>query len=255
MRRRTVDVKDFYLLSKEEKEKWEVRNSSFYGEGVTYKEVRKRSTESIVNRITPIQVKPGEKFYIPRGEELHLMGRVPTSVRPDDPKSYKAAFTDRTFASFTLVNKKNLSHYPGSFFFLHNIVADDIVHVFPTDSDTNSTAKTEERLTSFPSLWLSGEDLEKYSLELGVYCQVTAKTKRANGKINWPYALLTFSEPTKEEERIAEAFKVGIIVAPPAEKGTIAYTKDLLYDWDKLAAVSEKLKERYGISIYSSRGF
>lgn len=46
------------------------------------------------------------------------------------------------------------------------------------DSDTKKEANREEELTKLPSLWITLSELDELSKELGVYNQVTVRTKR-----------------------------------------------------------------------------
>ncbi len=233
-------------MSSLEKKEWEIKHSSFCRKGISYEECKELSCKSILDRVTRIDVGPGEIAFIPKGRGYHFIGRVDTSGNTLIPQNYYKNFAKRYFVGQTLVNNANYSHYQGEVFFVYDLYPEDIVHVFPMDSYTDMEAKEESKLTIFPSLWLSGEELEKFTAELKVYNQITVKTKR-NGDIIKPFAVLCFETPSKRILEIAELFKIGTIVAPP-DDDAIFFDGELLTSEVKLDEMSDIFEKRVGIS-------
>lgn len=237
---------DMITMSAEEKRNWEKKHSSFYRTGISYEECRERSCSSILEITTKIKIKPGEIVFIPKGRGFHFLGRVDTSGTRLTPQNYYKEFSKRHFVGHTIVNNLNYSHYNGDIFFVYELYPEDIVHVFPMDSYTNMEAKEENKLTIFPSMWLSGERLEEITGKMKVYNQITAKTKH-KGDIIKPFAILCFEEPSKRILDIAELFQIGIIVAIP-DDNAIFFDGELLDSEAKLLEVSGILEEITGIS-------
>ena len=241
---------DFGTMPIEEKRKWETLHSSLIrSRNVTYDQCRAFSCESIANGLTKIAVKKGEIVEIPQGVPFHLIGRVDTSKGNNSPKSYYQAYMDRQFVSYTTICNQNVSHYKGDIFFIYNIYPQDIVHIFPMDSDTKKKASIEEELTALPSLWITLSELDTLTKELGVYNQVTVRTKR-NGQIIKPFAIATFEQTNAYIQKVADLFEIGIVILHP-DSNAIDYRGDLLYDWFKLKSVSEVIEKKYGFSVES----
>lgn len=240
---------EFQTMSVQEKRKWETSNSSFIRQNsnATYEQCRAYACESISNGLTNISIQKGEILDIPYGTPFHFIGRVDTSMSDNNPKEYYKAFMNRHFISYSTICNQNISHYKGEIFFVHSLCPEDIVHIFPMDSDTNIKAIIEERLTILPSLWLSLPDLDMLSIEMGVYSQITAKTKR-NDQIIKPFAVVAFEETNDEIQDVANRFEIGTIIVHPDENA-INYGKDLLYDMDKLQSISEITKRNYGFPV------
>lgn len=185
---------DFYKMSFEEKKKWETLHSSLIRSGdVTYDQCRAYSCKNITDSLTKVTIKKGEIVEIPQGVPFHFIGRVDTSMGHNKPTEYYKAFMKREFISCTTICNQNVSHYKGNVFFIYDICPEDIVHIFPMDSDTKQHETREEDLTSLPSLWITLSELESLSSELGVYNQITVKTKR-DGQIIRPFAIAAFNQ-------------------------------------------------------------
>ena len=180
------------LIKQFKSKEWQTKHSSLaeISEGeVTYEQCRKYACEDIAKKLTyPIQENKFFIIEIPEGTEFHFIGRVDTSQGGNKTNSYYKTFEDRDFVAFSTINNQNISHYRGKIFFAYNILPEDIVHIFPIDSDTKKQAKSEEELTWLPSLWLTLQDLEELTKQLKVYNQITCKTKR-NGQILKPFAI------------------------------------------------------------------
>ena len=233
------------LKSKE----WEVKKSSLSRNSdreVTYEECRKYACNHIVSNLTSISCAKSQVIEIPRGSEFHFLGRVDTNIYINVPDIYYKSFKSRNFAAFSVINNKNISRYKGGIFFVYDILPEEIVHIFPTDSSTIKDAKSEEELTLIPSLWLNLEDLEALTLKLGVYNQITCKTKR-NGEIIKPRAVLAFGEQADEAIQIAKDFGLICIKVYPDEDA-IEYTQDLLYDY-MVYRVADKMQELYDLNM------
>ena len=230
---------------------WERMQSSLakISKDATYEECRKYACEDIANKLTYIQ-KQDIPFIveIPKGTEFHFIGRVDTNtIRMNIPEAYYQKFEDRNFVAFSTISKKNISHYKGRVFFVYDILPEDIVHVFPLDSDTLKDATTEDSLTYLPSLWITLEELEEMTEKLEVYNQVTCKTKR-NGKLIKPFAVIAFEQIDENIKKIAEEFGIGCIIIHP-DSDAINYTKDLLYDYFMLKSVSQKMEKACGLNL------
>lgn len=242
------------LIEEAKLEEWEIKHSSLFKKGntdVTYGQCREYACKDISNR-TINQATLKEKSFvieIPKGNEFHFIGRVNTSLGGNRPSSYYETFRRRNFVSFSTINNRNISHYKGDVFFAYNIFPEDIVHIFPLDSDTEKMATSEEELTSLPSLWLTLDDLENLTENMKVYNQITCKTKR-NGQIIKPYAVIAFDKIDTEIKLIADSFEIGCILVHP-DKDAINYSNDLLYDYGWLNSISHVMEREYGINVKS----
>ena len=241
---------DFYAMSIEEKRKWETSHSSLIRQRTaTYEQCRAYSCQSITNDLTRVSVKKGNIVEIPHGIPFNFIGRVDTSMSGNNPQWYYQAYIDRQFISYTTICNKNVSHYEGDIFFLYNLYPEDIVHIFPMDSDTQTKVSAEKELTPLPSLWITLSELNMLSKKWGVYNQVTAKTKR-NGQIIKPFAVAAFEETNDNIQEIADLFEVGTVILHP-DRDAINYNGDLLYDYVKLKSISEEIQKLYGFSVTS----
>ncbi len=240
------------LIEESKLEEWEIKHSSLFLKekfDVTYEQCRKYACEDISNR-TINQAIPKEGPFvleIPEGKEIHFIGRVDTNINRNEPISYYETFQRRNFVSFSTINNRNISHYKGRIFFAYNILPDDIVHIFPLDSDTEKMAKSEKELTILPSLWLTLDDLENLTEKMKVYNQITCKTRR-NGQIIKPYAIIAFDKINTVVQSIADSFNIGYIIVHP-NKDAINYSKDLLYDCCWLNSISHVMEKEYGIDV------
>lgn len=248
-----LSLYDFQSMSKEEKHEWEIVHSSLNRSTsvthVTYEQCRAYACKSIASSLTNVSIKNGEVVEIPYGVPFHFIGRVDTSSDKNNPQSYYEAYKNRNFISYTTICNKNVSHYKGEVFFVYNIYPEDIVHIFPMDSDTKKSASKEEELTCLPSLWLTLSQLDMLSTKLGVYNQITAKTKR-NGQIIKPFAVVAFDQTNCIVQKAADLFEIGTVIIHPDENA-VQYSGDLLYDWYKLQSISQIMKEIYGFSVSS----
>lgn len=231
--------------------KWIIENSSFNNSETTIEECRKMSFENIGNNLTKLNL-PKEKYwelYLPQGTEFYLIGRVDTGQIGEmfiRKKLYYKEFAQRKFMGFTEVWNKNVSHYKGNIFFLYDILPEDIVHVFPCDSDTQKYAMKVEEVSQLPSMYLTLNELERLSYEMETYCQITCRTKR-NGNIIKPYAIMSVGVPTAKERQTAKAFEIGIVIVNP-DDDAIKYVGDLLSEI-KLNNVSNYFEEKWGFDL------
>ena len=215
---------------------------------VTYEQCRKYACEDICSNLTHLNLtKKSSVVEIPYGTEFHFIGRVNTNSGGYRPEAYYETFESRDFVSFTSINNKNISHYKGRVFFVYNIHPEDIVHIFPMDSDIKTRATSEDELTMLPSLWLTLSDLESLTLMFKVYNQITCKSKR-NGQILKPFAVVAFDKLDDDVRRIADMFGIGCIIVHP-DKDAINYRKDLLYDCWALNSIAPIMKKLYGIPV------
>lgn len=215
-----------------------------------YEQCRSYACQNIINNLTSISISKDAVIELPPGTQYHLIGKVDTSYSNKNvPEIYYSAFKRRTFIPYTIINSKNISRYKGGIFFIYNLSYDDIVHIFPMDSDTNIGVTNEKDLTPLPSLWLTLSELESFSERLGVYNQITVKTKR-NGQIIKPIAIAAFNKISKDIRKIADLFEIGIIVLHPDENA-INYRRDLLHDYYKLQSISEVMEKNYGFPVIS----
>ncbi len=231
-------------------EEWEAEHSSLarIAKGsFTYQQCREHACNSIASGLTRIDEEV-PIVEIPKGVDFHFIGRVDTEWHKNDPPTYYGSFERRTYASFSTICRRNISHFHNGVFFIYDIHPEDIVHIFPMDSNTETLVSDEKNLTKLPSLWLTLNDLEELTAELGVYNQVTCRTKR-NGQIIKPIAVAAFDEVTEEILQIAKNFGVKVILIH-ADSDAINYQDDIIEgDRRTLDAVSEVLKEKYGILV------
>lgn len=251
----TPELFDFGVMTTEEKHEYERRNSSLFrkDQKATYNQCRKYACESIANGMTKISVKYGEIIEIPYGVPYNFIGRVSTSIGYDKntPNEVYEDFETRDFISFTTICNTNKSHYKGEVFYLYNIRPQDIVHIFPMDSNTMPGTDCEEELTKLPSLWITLDELQEVTHKLEVYNQVTCRTKRyGKSQIIKPFAIAAFDKVSEKIMETAELFKIGIVLIHP-NGDAINYDQDLLFDWFELKRVSEIMKSLYGFSVTS----
>ena len=233
--------------------KWEIEHSSLFkiaNRKVTIEECREYAKKDIISNLTriPLEEEKNGIVEINPDVDFHLIGRVDTDSNYN-PKMYYHTMKKRTFVSFSIINKNNISHYLGDIFFLYNIKEEDIVHIFPVDSATKTSATEVEELTVYPSLWINLNELEKLTNDFGVYNQITCRTKRNNNIIK-PVGVAAFKvkgeiKAIRKIEKVAREFKAPIIVLTPKENA-IAYADDLLADKTKCSKVSDYMKVLYG---------
>lgn len=238
------------MLKLEDKE-WEVKHSSLAQMSdvpMTYEQCRAFSCEDISRRtMVSFPIGKGDVVEIPEGKEFHFIGRVDTGFYRYDPHYYFHDFDYRNFISFSTISNRNISHYKGLPFFIYNILPEDIVHVFPMDSDTDVTATSEEELTRFPSLWINLKELECLRDKMRTYNQITCKTKR-NGQIIKPIAIVSFGELDDDIKVIADRFEVGCVIIHPA-KNAINYGKDFLHDFYAIKSCAHDIMKKYDIDL------
>lgn len=242
----TTQEKIELLQSKE----WQIAHSSLAMSTPgrhTYRQCREYACRSISNGLTQIVNTSAPILEIPKGTDFHFIGRVDTEWCKNDPYTYEWCFKDRNYVSFSTICNKNISHYCNGLFYIYDIHPEDIAHIFPMDSNTYKYSKTEKELTTLPSLWLTLSDLEDLTAELGVYNQVTCRTRR-NGQIIWPIAVAAFNEVTDEILEVAKKFKIKPVIIHP-DPDAINYEFDLIADdLGTFNLASAKLNERYGFS-------
>ena len=240
------------------KRDWELRNSSLFTEQIsalkretkilTYKECREYACKDISQKTWNSFNDIEKVIEIPKGKEFHFLGRVDTdSIEEYCPEVYYYMFKRRKYVAFSTINNRNISHFLGKPFLVYNMLPKEIVHIFPTDSDTEQYAQGEEELTFLPSLWLKLNELEDLTNQLGVYNQITCETKRG-GEIIKPCAVIAFEKNDEEIVKIAEKFNIKCIIVHPDEKA-INYSDDLLLDKKKITSISPILEKKYGIKL------
>ena len=100
----------FYNMKTEE---WEVAHSSLGKANAYAGYTRCRKYACIdISRRTWCNIKEGVKFFeFPKGTDFHFIGRVDTTRHGEDPETYYQDFRERKYASFSVVNKENVSRY------------------------------------------------------------------------------------------------------------------------------------------------
>lgn len=231
-------------------EEWQIKHSSLARTQVgnfTYQQCREYACNSIANGLTQIDFN-SSIVEIPKGVEFHFIGRVDTEWYKNDPTTYYRCFERRTYVSFSTICNRNISHFCNGLFFIYDIHPEDIVHIFPMDSNTQKYASNEKDLTTLPSLWLTLSDLEELTAELGVYNQVTCRTKRS-GEIIKPIAVAAFDEVTDEILKVAKSFGIKIIVIHTGSS-MINYKQDVIeFDHATLDLLSKRLYQKFGIPV------
>ena len=242
-----------------DKKKWEIEHSSLYKQtliqqmitkNLTLKMCRDFSRKDIVNNLTPIET---NKFFteMPEEHKFCYLVRVDTTLGNHYiPELYFNQFRKRKFISFSTITHENISHYNNNekpFLFAYAVPYRAIAHVFPCDSDTDTIATKKSMLTDYPSLWLTLEELDQATKEIGVYNQITCSTKIL-GRILKPVSLISLGDPSDEAIQVAKKFDVNCLILHP--KNAISYSNDLMFDHKKMPYISEKLNELYGIDYY-----
>ena len=215
-------------------EEWERANSSLakIAKNATFEECKAWSKKDIADKTT-LSLDPTQKIIeIPKGSSFHFIGRVNTNRVGNSPDWYYNTFNHRDFVSFSTFSNKNISRYRDTPIFVYNLKPEDIVHVFPMDSDIDTKANSEAELCGWPSTWLTLNDLEKIKNELKTYDQITAHTHR-DDEIIKPIAVASFNEVDNETMKLAEEFSIPYLLAH-ANPNAISYTGDVLYDYGKL---------------------
>lgn len=229
---------------------WERNHSALIkqNESATYDDCRRYACEDISSKTWCDINENAMVVEIPKGQSWHLIGRVATtSGYPNTPEEYYGAFENRDFMSFSTISNKNISRYKGRVFYIYNILPEDIVHVFPMDSDLDKKATSEENLCGLPSLWIGLDELECMTNGFKTYDQITCKTKR-NGEIIKPIAVASFDELNKDSLEISKRFGIPSLICHP-DKDAINYTRDALFDGYLLERASRVLSEKYGINV------
>lgn len=250
-----LNLYDFEHMTIEKKRRWEISHSSLARlKNATYDECRAYACQSISDGMTKVSVKKGEIVEIPYGVPFNFIGRIDTSRDYLNPESYYNTYMRRTFISYSTIYNQNVSHYKASYnaseiFLLYDICPEDIVHIFPIDSDTDQSAVKESELTRVPSVWITLSELNALSKRLGVYNQVTMRAKR-NVQVIKPFAVAAFDKVDNHIQKIADLFDIGIIIIHP-DKNAVNYSEDLLYDWYTFHNVSKIIEKLYGLSIAS----
>ena len=133
-----LSLAEFRAMTTKEKKEWEIHHSTNFlrTQNTNYDQCRAFACESIVNGLTKIYVKKGEIVDIQKGVPFHFIGRVDTSNGNNSPQRYYQAFGSRNFVAYSTICNQNVSHYKGNIFFIYNIFPQEIVHIFPMDSDT-----------------------------------------------------------------------------------------------------------------------
>ncbi len=240
----------WHLYEDKRNEEWETEHSSLGQKNAyaKYYRCRKYACMDISQKTwCNIPQKQGV-FEIPKGTEWHFIGRVDTSDWRETPKYYYRDFERRDYAAFSTISNKNISRFSRTeIFFIYNIMPDDIVHIFPMDSDTKKNVESERELSGLPSLWLTLEDLEMLKNKIGGYDQITCKTKR-NGEIIKPVAIVAFNEVSDRIAEVAKSFKLPIIITHPDENA-INFSGDMLRHRYMLSRASNLLKKPYDINV------
>ena len=240
----------WHLYEDKRTEEWETEHSSLGQKNAYAKYYRCRKYSCIdISQKTWCNI-PQKRgiFEIPKGHEWHFIGRVDTSDWGETPKYYYRDFEERDYTAFSTISNKNISRYSRrEVFFIYNILPDEIVHVFPMDSDTKKNVQSERELSGLPSLWLTLEDLENFKNIIGCYDQVTCKTKR-NGEIIKPVAVVAFDEVSPKIARVAEDFELPILLTHPNEDA-INFRGDMLRQRYMLARASKCFEKLYDINV------
>lgn len=236
------------MIERIRNKEWERINSSLakINPNVSYEECRRYACEDIIKNLTTLPKNLPSFYKLSKEKDFHFIGRVDTQLFYDnnDLDSYLNDFYKRSFASFSIVNNKNISRYKGRYFYIYDIQPTDIVHIFPLDSDSQRHAEKEEELTWMPSLWLTLDDLENLSRKLAVYNQITCKTSN----IGKPIAILGFNQEESDIRDFAKKSRLSYILVH-SDEDAVDYDKDLLYDFFKLKEVSTIIESQFGFKV------
>ena len=231
---------------------WEIKHSSLalsLKKQVSYDECRNYACNDIANT-THIDENLPFIYEIPKGTPYNFLVRIDTCEVGYNKEEYYNSFKKRDFISFSTYYNKNKSHYnykDRNVLFAYNVKPDTIVHIFPTDSAIITTAKNEEELTDIPSLWLNQNELNKITLKLKTYNQVTCKTKQ-DGDILKPIAIIFEDKINDYGLSIAKEFGIKCIIVHP-DNDVIDNSSNLFADFSKTQIIAKKIKEMYGFDI------
>ena len=236
-------------MKKIKSKEWEIIHSSLAltsNNKVTYEDCRNYASTNIA-KLTYIDENLPFISEIPKGTIYNFLVRVDTCKTSYNKEEYYKAFKNRDYISFSTYSNKNKSHYNcqgRKVLLAYNVKPDTIVHIFPTDSDIDVNAKTEESLTNLPSLWLTLDKLNKITMGLNTYNQVTCKTKQ-NGDILKPIAIIVEDKVDDYILSIAKDFNIKCIIVHP-DDDAIDNSTDLYSNYNQLAEISKKLNKLYG---------
>lgn len=221
-------------LSEDLKNRFEFLTSSLRKlkplENFSLEDVKQFSINSITNGITKLPENLSQVYELEKGVPFNFIARVDTSDKGnyDIDKMFEQASL-RKYLSYSLITEKNISHYKTKhpFMLIYDIPPEAIVHVFPADSDTNIYAEEDQYVCSQPSIWLSLEELKSFTDEIGMYNQITCRTKH-NDNIILPKALLVFDDVNADVVEASLKLGLPVVVAHP-EKDAINYVGDSMF--------------------------
>lgn len=221
-------------LSEDLKNRFEFLTSSLRKlkptESISLEDAKQFSIESITNGITKLPENLPQVYELEKGVPFNFIARVDTSDKGnyDIDKMFEQA-NSRKYLSYSLITEKNISHYKTKhpFMLIYDIPPEAIVHVFPTDSDTNIYAEEDRCVCSQPSIWLSLNELRDFTDDIGMYNQITCRTKH-DGNIILPKALLVFNDVNADVVEASLKLGLPVVVAHP-EKDAINYVGDSIF--------------------------
>lgn len=190
-------------------------------------EAKKFSCDDIACNLTHLPENLSENIELGEGEKFRFLARVDTSLDGNyDIDAMAKQALSRKFLSYSIVSEKNISRYKTShdFMLVYDVPADAIVHVFPSDADTNVLATNENEVSAQPSFWITMDELLELTDQIKMYNQVTCRTE-VQGKPVLPKAILVFDKISQDAEETSKRLGLPIVVSHP-QKDAICYVGD-----------------------------
>lgn len=141
-----------------------------------YQKCRNYATESIVKSLYPVnELKTPVRHLYCAKNKFCLLTRVRTNY---EAPTLEETAEQRTYLSYSLVNEKNLSHFPGLVWygFRTGITPAMIGIISPYDADTRSWAENRLELGIEKDYLLDAEDLLSASTDIPTYSQISIKS-------------------------------------------------------------------------------
>ncbi len=219
-----VAVQSFNILFKED---FERAISSYATECDSVGQMKTRAVGDMLASLTTIDFNGRNKIQV--RDKFKFLARVNTT--PNGRCSMQELIkqsTEREYLSYSIITDENISRYKSNDSFMliyEDMPAEAVVHMCPIDSDTDTKANNELNLTGYPSFWYSPKEFDNLTNKIGLYNQVTCKT-RIGDKIILPTAILTFKNVKPDATLISKSLGIPIVVAFP-QKNAINYQGDL----------------------------
>lgn len=142
-----------------------------------YQHCRNYATQSIVSQLTPVKQFAGKHLYCSDSKRpFHILARVRTDY---DCENVNENAAHRYYQSFSILENKNLSHFPGKVLYGYytGVTPEMIGYIYPMDANTCAGTQDRLLLSSSPEILLDLDDLITKARKHGSYCQLSIFTR------------------------------------------------------------------------------